>query len=163
MLLGAATLIVVAAVHAQSAPQARPLAADPALEAEVMRIATDLRCLVCQNETIAASNADLAVDLRQQVREQLRAGRSEAQIKDYMVERYGDFVLYTPPVKPLTWLLWLGPFGLLAGMLAWYVRLLRRRAALAPPPLSADEHARAQALLAGDTHRSAVPPTTPSQ
>ncbi|MEO7245995.1 MAG: cytochrome c-type biogenesis protein [Rubrivivax sp.] len=130
-------------------PQARPLAADPALEAEVMRIAADLRCLVCQNETIAASNADLAVDLRQQVRVQLQAGRSEAQIKDYMVQRYGDFVLYRPPVKPLTWLLWLGPFVLLAGMLVWYVRLLRRRAASAPPPLSAAEHARAQALLAG--------------
>jgi cytochrome c-type biogenesis protein CcmH len=131
------------------APRARPLAADPALEAEVLRIATDLRCLVCQNETIAASNAELAVDLRQQIREQLRAGRTESQIKDYMVERYGDFVLYTPPVKPLTWLLWLGPFGLLAAMLAWYTRLLRRRAKLAPAPLSAAERARAQALLDG--------------
>jgi cytochrome c-type biogenesis protein CcmH len=134
-----------------AAPQARPLAADPALEAEVMRIAADLRCLVCQNETIAASHADLAVDLRQQVRSQLQAGRNEAQIKDYMVQRYGDFVLYRPRVKPLTWLLWIGPFVLLAGMLLWYVRLLRRRAANPPPPLTAADHARAQALLVGGT------------
>lgn len=131
-----------------SAQVAQPMAADPALEAEVLRIATDLRCLVCQNETIAASNADLAIDLREQIRTQLKAGRDEAQILDYMVQRYGDFVLYRPPVKPLTYLLWGGPFVLLIAMLVMLWRLLsRRRAAGPPPPLSDAERARAQQLL----------------
>ncbi len=131
-----------------SAQVAQLRAADPALEAEVMRIATDLRCLVCQNETIAASNADLAVDLREQIRTQLKAGRNQEQILDYMVQRYGDFVLYRPPVKPLTWLLWGGPFVLLVAMLVMLWRLLsRRRAAGAPPPLTDAERERAQQLL----------------
>lgn len=135
-----------------AAQEARPRAADPALEAEVLRIAEDLRCLVCQNETIAASNADLAVDLRQQVREQLLAGRSEREILDYMVARYGDFVLYNPPVKPVTWLLWGGPFVLLVGMSAWLWRLLRRRRALADTtPLTDAERQRARELLGRET------------
>lgn len=135
-----------------AAQEARPLAADPALEAKVLEIATELRCLVCQNETIAASHADLAVDLRGQIREQLRAGRSEREILDYMVQRYGDFVLYTPPVKPITWLLWGGPFVLLLAMAAWLWRTLRvRRSLAAPAPLTDDERRRARELL-GDSH-----------
>jgi cytochrome c-type biogenesis protein CcmH len=134
-----------------AAQTARPLAADPALEARVLEIAHELRCLVCQNETIAASHADLAVDLRNQIREQLVAGRSEREILDYMVERYGDFVLYNPPVKPVTWLLWGGPFVLLAAMLAWLWRTLRQRRRGSPPAaLSEEEHRRARALLDGD-------------
>ena len=82
-----------------TAQEARPRAEDPVLEAQVMRISEELRCLVCQNETIAASHADLAVDLRQQIRLKLQQGQSEAQILDFMVQRYGDFVLYRPPVK----------------------------------------------------------------
>lgn len=139
-----------AAGVASAAPQAVPLSDDPVLEAEVMRIAHGLRCLVCQNETIAASNADLAVDLRAQVRSQLRAGRSEREILDYMVERYGDFVLYTPPVKPLTWLLWGGPFVLLVAMAGWLVHTLRRRRAEVAAdarPLSEEERRRARAML----------------
>lgn len=133
------------------AQTARPLAADPALEARVLEIAHDLRCLVCQNETIAASHADLAVDLRNQIREQLVAGRSDREIRDYMVQRYGDFVLYNPPVKPTTWLLWGGPFVLLLAMLAWLWRTLRQRRAGTPPaPLSDEEHRRARKLLHGD-------------
>jgi cytochrome c-type biogenesis protein CcmH len=133
---------------ATAGPQARPLAEDPVLEAEVLRIAHELRCLVCQNETIAASHADLAVDLRNQIRQQLRAGRSEREILDYMVQRYGDFVLYRPPVKPITWLLWGGPFVLLVAMLATLWHLLRRRRAEAPErDLSDDERRRARALL----------------
>jgi len=131
-----------------AAPQARPLAEDPVLEAEVLRIAHELRCLVCQNETIAASNADLALDLRNQIRQQLRAGRSEREILDYMVQRYGDFVLYKPPVKPITWLLWGGPFVLLVAMLATLWHLLRRRRAEGPGrALSEDERRQARALL----------------
>lgn len=130
------------------AQQARPMAEDPALEAEVLRIGAGLRCLVCQNETIAASHAELALDLRAQIREQLKAGRSEAQILDYMVQRYGDFVLYNPPVKPITWLLWGGPFVLLAVMLALLVRMLRRRRdAAVAAPLSDAERRRAAELL----------------
>ena len=128
------------------AQTARPMAADPALEARVLEIAHELRCLVCQNETIAASHADLAIDLRNQIREQLLAGRSEREILDYMVQRYGDFVLYNPPVKPVTWLLWGGPFVLLLAMLAWLWTMLRRRRA-DTPALSADEQRRARELL----------------
>jgi cytochrome c-type biogenesis protein CcmH len=140
------------------AQQARPLAADPVLEAEVLRIAHELRCLVCQNETIAASHADLAVDLRSQIREQLQAGRSERDILDYMVQRYGEFVLYKPPVKPETWLLWGGPFVLLVAMIGWWWRGLRRRATLAEAaPLSEDDRRRARALL-GETQVDPAPP-----
>jgi cytochrome c-type biogenesis protein CcmH len=130
------------------AQTARPLADDPVLEAKVLDIAHELRCLVCQNETIAASHADLAVDLRTQIREQLQAGRSEAEILDFMVARYGDFVLYRPPVKPVTWLLWGGPFILLLAMSLWLWRMLRRRRAMAEAtPLTDEERRRAQALL----------------
>ncbi len=132
-----------------SAQESRPLADDPALEARVFEISHDLRCLVCQNETIAASNADLAVDLRAQIREQLKAGRTPDQIRDYMVQRYGDFVLYKPPFKPLTWLLWIGPFLLLLAMVAVLTHLLRqRRAAALAPPLTEEESRRARELLA---------------
>jgi cytochrome c-type biogenesis protein CcmH len=130
------------------AQESRPLADDPALEARVFEISHDLRCLVCQNETIAASNADLAVDLRGQIREQLKGGRTPDQIRAYMVQRYGDFVLYKPPFKPLTWLLWIGPFVLLLAMAWLMVRLLRqRRATASAPPLTEEESRRARELL----------------
>ncbi len=135
-----------AAAWPVGAQTARPLAADPVLEARVLEIAHELRCLVCQNETIAASHADLAIDLRNQIREQLVAGRSEREILDYMVQRYGDFVLYNPPVKPVTWLLWGGPFVLLLAMLVWLWTMLRRRGST-PPALSDDEQRRARELL----------------
>ena len=110
-----------------AAREAAPATADPVLEAHVMRISNELRCLVCQNETIAASHADLAVDLRNQVREMLRQGRSEAEIMSYMTDRYGDFVRYRPAVKPTTWVLWYGPAALLVGGVAALVLVLRRR------------------------------------
>jgi cytochrome c-type biogenesis protein CcmH len=112
------------------AREAAPATADPALEAHVMRIAAELRCLVCQNETIAASHADLAVDLRNQVRDMLRQGRSDAEIMTYMTDRYGDFVRYRPPVKPTTWVLWYGPAALLVGGVGVLVLVLRRRSRL---------------------------------
>lgn len=143
-----AAMLALATVAPATAQVARPLVDDPVLEAEVMRIAADLRCLVCQNETIAASNADLAVDLRAQVRKQLQEGRSQAQILDYMTQRYGDFVLYNPPVKPITWLLWGGPFVLLVAMLTLLWRLLRRRRAEpGAPALSDADRQRARELL----------------
>ena len=92
---------------------AQPLAKDPAMEARVMDIAKDLRCLVCQNETIAGSHADLAIDLRHQIQDLLEAGKSKSEIMQYMVDRYGDFVLYKPPVKSSTLILWVGPFLLM--------------------------------------------------
>ena len=113
-----------------AAREAAPASADPMLEAQVMRIASELRCLVCQNETIALSHADLAVDLRNQVREMLRRGQSERQIYDYMTARYGDFVLYRPPVKNSTLLLWYGPPVMLVGGLIALWLVLRRRSRL---------------------------------
>lgn len=132
--------------------EAPPLAADPAVEARVMHLASVLRCLVCQNQTLADSNAELAVDLRNQLRAQVKAGRSDEQIIDYLVTRYGDFVLYRPPMKATTVLLWVGPFLLLVGGLTALGLTLRRRAraqAAAADTAAADAEtrARARALL----------------
>ena len=136
---------------AACAVEATPLSADPALELKVMRVAEELRCLVCQNETIAASNADLAVDLRRQIRLKLQQGQSEAQILDFMVERYGAFVRYRPAFDAKTALLWLGPFVLLVIAAVVMVQNIRkRRAAIgsaASAPLSASEAQRATELL----------------
>jgi len=115
---------------AAGAKDAAPASDDPVLEARVMRIAAELRCLVCQNQTIADSHADLAQDLRNQVRDMLRKGQTDAQIIDYMTQRYGDFVLYRPPVKPTTALLWYGPGLLMVGGLVVLAVVLRRRSKL---------------------------------
>ena len=112
---------------ATAATEAQPAAKNPELEARMMVVANELRCLVCQNQTIADSHADLALDLRQQIREMLAKGMSERQILDYMTQRYGDFVLYRPPFKPTTALLWVGPGLLLALALGTLVVVLRRR------------------------------------
>ncbi len=130
------------------AREATPLADDPQVEARLTAIAEELRCLVCQNESLIASRADLAMDLKRQVREQIKAGRSDDEIRKYMVDRYGDFVLYRPPVKGSTLLLWIGPFVLLvAGFLAVWVFVRRRRTAPPQAALSAEEEARADRLL----------------
>jgi cytochrome c-type biogenesis protein CcmH len=124
--------------------------ADPALEARARTLSQELRCMVCQNQSIDDSNADLAHDLRVLVRERLTAGDSDAQVLAYLTSRYGDYVLLRPPVKPTTWLLWFGPpalliVGCLAILLGWR---RRRAAALArPAPLDADEQARLARLL----------------
>ena len=116
------------------AGEAQPLADDPQVEARLVAIAEELRCLVCQNESLASSHAELAEDLRREVRKLIRQDMSDAQIKTYLVERYGDFVLYRPPVKPLTWPLWFGPFMLL-GLAVWGLwRYLRLRKALLQQP-----------------------------
>ena len=129
------------------AKEAAPAAADPALEQKVMTLAAELRCLVCQNQTIADSSAPLAEDLRNQVREKMRQGASDSQIIDFMVARYGDFVLYRPPVKATTLLLWFGPLLLVVTGLLVLLRRIRRR----PPPepeLTTAERERARKLLA---------------
>jgi cytochrome c-type biogenesis protein CcmH len=118
---------------------------DPDLEKRVVSLAHELRCLVCQNQTLADSNAPLAVDLRNRIREQLKAGKSERDIIGFMVERYGDFVLYRPPFKASTAALWLGPFALLAlGSWLFFRRLRQRKP---EPPLTEAQRRRAAKLL----------------
>ncbi len=146
-----AALLVAAplATLGQGAParEARPLAEDPKVEARLAAIAEELRCLVCQNESLASSRAELAMDLKREVREQIRAGKTDAEIREFMVRRYGDFVLYRPPVKESTLLLWAGPFLLLIAAAAGAAIFVRRRRASAPAALSAEDEARAAALL----------------
>ena len=137
--------IACAASVAHAAGAAPDLAADPALEARVNRLAAELRCLVCQNQSLADSNAALALQLKAQVREQLGNGRSEDQVIDYMTARYGDFVLYRPPLRASTVLLWSGPALLVIGGIGALAVSLRRRASQAE--LSDDDRARAAALL----------------
>ncbi len=125
------------------------LAADPVAEKRLQVLSEELRCLVCQNQTIADSNAELAQDLRREIRTMIRDGKSDKEIVDFMVVRYGDFVLYRPPVKGITLLLWGGPLALLLLGLLILVRYLRRRVSRMADdqPLSADEAGRADALL----------------
>ena len=130
--------------HAKVAPN---ISSDPALEAKMMVIAEELRCLVCQNETIAASNADLAIDLKNQIRIKITQGQSQKEILDFMVERYGDFVLYRPALKATTVLLWVGPFVLLLIAGFALTRAIRGRQQLAATPLSPTDAARARQLL----------------
>lgn len=116
------------------AGEALPVAEDPVIEQRLIKMAEDLRCLVCQNESLAGSRAELAEDLRREIREQMKAGKSDQEIIAYLTERYGDFVLYRPPFKPVTYLLWLGPLlflGVGAGI--WYLTLKKRRAIEAIP------------------------------
>ncbi len=130
------------------AGEAIPLAEDPVVEQRLISIAEELRCLVCQNESLAGSRADLANDLRREVRTLIKSGKSDAEIKDFLVTRYGDFVLYRPQVKPVTWLLWFGPLVLLAGAIWLLVGIIRRNQNQKDTPvLDAEQRAKAQALL----------------
>jgi cytochrome c-type biogenesis protein CcmH len=122
-----------------------PVFAADDLEKRVSSVADELRCLVCQNQTLADSNAPLAVDLRNQIREQMTKGASDQEVRDFMVERYGDFVLYRPPFKASTAALWIGPFALLA-LGVWILRRVTRRRA-GGPALTDAERARAAKLL----------------
>jgi cytochrome c-type biogenesis protein CcmH len=132
-------VLLASAALCTTAKEAAPAAEDPVLEARLIEITSELRCLVCQNETIAASSADLANDLRREIRTMLRRGDSNEQILKYMTDRYGDFVLYRPPVKGTTALLWAGPALLLAGGVLTLVVVLRRRARLADDAFEPDE------------------------
>ena len=135
---------------AAGAQTAQPTPNDPVANKRAVHLAEQLRCLVCQNQTIADSNAELAVDLRRQIREQIVQGRSDGQIVDYMVERYGDFVLYRPPLKAVTLLLWFGPPALLLLGIVFLLRYLAsRRKRVERPPLSAAERREAEVLLGG--------------
>lgn len=151
-------LIVFCSLPALSfAKEAQPSAADPVLEERLMKLSKELRCLVCQNETLADSRADLAEDLRAQIREQMKAGKSDKQIVAYLTDRYGKFILYNPPVDPTTYLLWFGPFVLLVGGLALLFRYLKqRRELIIERPLSVDERRRAEILLNPDSGKETV-------
>ena|SRR5512134_705669 len=121
------------------AREAAPAAADPLLEARMQKIAVELRCLVCQNQTIADSPAGLSDDLRREIREQLQRGATDEQVVQYMTDRYGDFIRYRPPVKGSTVALWVGPLVLLVGGVAVLVFALRRRARLSPDRFEPDD------------------------
>jgi cytochrome c-type biogenesis protein CcmH len=136
-LLCAAALAFLAVVS--TAKEAAPEAADPALEARMTRITSELRCLVCQNQTIADSNAELAADLRRETRELLKQGKSDAEVVDYMTARYGDFVLYRPPLRATTILLWFGPATMLVVGASVLYLVLRRRSKMAADAFEPDE------------------------
>lgn len=130
------------------AGEAKDLAEDPVVEKRMVGLAEKLRCLVCQNESLASSHAELAEDLRREVRELIKKGMSDQEIKDYLVARYGDFVLYEPPMKKTTLFLWYGPFALLligGGVLVYKLR--RRKSQVGEAELSTAEAQRADALL----------------
>jgi cytochrome c-type biogenesis protein CcmH len=134
------------------AQTAQPMPEDPVANQRAVQLAERLRCLVCQNQSLADSNAELAVDLRRQIREQIAQGKGDAQIIDFMVQRYGDFVLYRPPLKASTWLLWFGPPLLLLIGLVMLIRYVReRRKRIDQEPLTANAHAQAQRLLSSDS------------
>lgn len=146
----AAVLVMVGTASASAPREATPTAFDPVAHQRVVEVSEQLRCLVCQNQSIADSNAELAVDLRNQVIEQVKAGKTNQEIVDYMVERYGDFVLYKPRFQANTIILWLGPVALFAvGLIAFFVNLRRRKSTVAQTvrPLTAEEKARADAML----------------
>jgi cytochrome c-type biogenesis protein CcmH len=154
-LLMASPLLAQAPAPAAKAPTtAVPTENDPMTARREIALSAQLRCLVCQNQSIAESNAELAQDLRRQVREQVAAGKTDAEIIDFMTSRYGDFVLYRPPFRATTLLLWLGPLLLLlaAGAIAWRVVRARRSATVAV--LSDEERKRAAQLLGGEGGRS---------
>lgn len=133
------------------AKDAAPLADDPLTEQRLISISEEMRCLVCQNESLAGSRSDLANDLRREIRILIKEGKSDEQIRAFMVERYGDFVLYRPPVKPITWLLWIGPFVILVigiGVLLTYLR--RRDRSVSSLKLTDEDNLRIDALLNGD-------------
>lgn len=140
------------ALMAAAAPakDAAPLAEDPAVEARLVHISEELRCLVCQNESLAGSRADLALDLKREIRTMIKQGQTDQEIRDFLVNRYGDFVLYRPPVKPTTWLLWGGPFVLMVGGVIALITFLRRRKP-ADAALTPEEQRRAEALIKGDS------------
>ena len=142
------SILLMLACHGLMANEAAPLAEDPVVEQRLIGISEEMRCLVCQNESLAGSRSDLANDLRAQIRTMVKAGKSDAEIRQYMVDRYGDFVLYRPPVKPTTWLLWLGPFTiLLIGIIGLLMYLRQRNTSMDSKMLSDEENRRLDALL----------------
>ena len=127
MKLWLALILALQCTFGAYANEAVPLAEDPVVEQRLLVISEELRCLVCQNESLAGSRADLAQDLRREVRTLIKENKTDQEIKDFLVSRYGDFVLYRPPFKPVTWVLWFGPFLLLIGAVVAVLRIVRRK------------------------------------
>jgi len=154
--LALALLLLLATLPARAAVSPDEILADPALEARARNITKELRCLVCQNQSIDDSNAPLARDLRLLVRARLRAGDSDEAALAYIVARYGDFVLLRPPVKATTWLLWFGPLVLLAGaaLVLWQRARKKTAAPIAPAPLDDAEQKKLAALIGDEPSRS---------
>ena len=148
-LLAVMAFATVTALAAVQAKEAAPLAEDPLVEKRLIHISEELRCLVCQNESLASSRAELANDLREEVRKLIRDNKSDTQIKEYLVTRYGDFVLYRPEVKPLTWVLWFGPFLLLVLGVVGMALYLRQRQTEKPlqQELSEEDRRKVQEIL----------------
>ena len=143
-----ALLMIALALGTGWAKEAAPLAEDPVVEQRLITISEEMRCLVCQNESLAGSRAELAQDLRRELRTLIKQGKTDAEIREFMVERYGDFVLYRPRIKPQTYLLWAGPFLLMIVAVAVLLFYLRRRdRVVTEDHLSEDEASRAEALL----------------
>ncbi len=147
LILALAGVVLCLGSTASFAKEAQPNE-DPQIEARMKNLTEQLRCLVCQNETLADSRADLAEDLRKQVREQIKAGKTDKEIIAYLTQRYGDFVLYNPPIKATTYLLWFGPFVLLIlGTIVLFRFLKHRREMIQEEPLTAEERKRAEEIL----------------
>ena len=128
-----------------------PVKDDPAIEQRLNKLSQELRCLVCQNETLADSRADLAEDLRDEIREQMKAGKSDKEIIAFLTERYGQFILYRPQVTPTTYLLWFGPFVLLLlGLFVLFAYIKQRRELIPEKPLTSDERKRAEEMLGSE-------------
>ena len=150
-IIGCIAALVAAVPITAAANEATPTDLDPVAQRRLIGLANELRCLVCQNQTIADSNAELAVDLRREIRGQIKAGKTDSEILDFMTTRYGDFVLYRPPLKASTLVLWFGPPLLLVAGVFVLIRVMRarRRSAESDRPLTDVERSRAAALLAG--------------
>ena len=142
-------LLLALALAGAGAREAAPLADDPVVEARLLAISEEMRCLVCQNESLAGSRAELAMDLRRELRSLIKQGKTDAEIREFMVSRYGDFVLYRPRISPMTYLLWGGPFlFMVVAVVVLLVYLRRRNRAVAGEmQLSQDDERRAEALL----------------
>jgi len=137
-------------LQAYAATEAVPVAEDPELEKRLVDLAENLRCLVCQNESLAASRADFANDMRREIREQMRMNKSDEEIVEFLVARYGDFILFNPPFKSTTWLLWFGPFTLFLGggaALIFYLRRRRIQINEKDLPLTESQRLRAESLI----------------
>jgi cytochrome c-type biogenesis protein CcmH len=148
-------LIILCVSGTAWAGEARPLTDDPVAEARLKHLAVELRCLVCQNQTLADSSAPLAEDLRREVREMIAKNMSDPEIIEFLVSRYGDFVLYRPPLKATTTLLWVGPFALMViGATALVVTLRRRSRTVVEVSVTDEEHRRVEQLLAEGEKRS---------
>jgi len=144
-----ATCLLLSGLAPLKAKEAVLSAEDPVLEKRLIHISEELRCMVCQNESLASSRAELANDLREEVRKLIREDKSDSQIKEYLVTRYGDFVLYKPEVKPLTWVLWFGPFLLLVLAVMGMAYYLRQRQGVqkTSPVLSDEDRRKVQEIL----------------